>query len=108
MNIDKYEGRTAREWHHILMENLEEKKQLAADKLLGIVWGLEGVKISQNEGILRIVSYWSDEQKNMAIKAFEVLGYWEIGSATTDDLNVGLSDLIREARDRQYDSLKQP
>ena len=31
MNIDKYEGRTAREWHHILMEHLEEKKQLAAD-----------------------------------------------------------------------------
>jgi len=28
MNTDKYEGRTAREWHHILMEHLEEKKQL--------------------------------------------------------------------------------
>jgi len=61
----------------------------------GIVWGFTGETMTESQ--IRIVSYWSDEQKNMAIKAFDVLGYWEINFATTDDLNVGLSDLIMES-----------
>jgi len=64
-------------------------------KFLGIIWGFIGDTMAQSE--IRIVSYWSEKDKLAAIKAFENLGHWEIDSASTDDLNVGFSDLIRDA-----------
>lgn len=62
--------------------------------MAGIVWGFYGD--SMDESQIQIVRYFDENSKNKAIKALELHGYWEINSASDDDLNVDYGALISD------------
>ena len=68
----------------------------------GIVWGffdeIQMGSTKWKKQILRIVNYWDEESKNKAMDAFSRAGYYQINTASNDDMNVDYWDLLRDAQ----------